>query len=56
MELKSSTESSVGVTRTTKEAVAAIFITQKQMDILQEDMANISSLSRAIEKIIVEIT
>lgn len=55
VELKSSANASVEVTKTTKEAVATIFNTQKQMDILQEAIANISSLSREIEKIIVEI-
>lgn len=55
VELKSSADASVEVTKTTKEAVATIFNTQKQMDILQEAIANISSLSREIEKIIVEI-
>ena len=55
VELKSSADASVEVTKTTKEAVATIFNTQKQMDILREAIANISSLSREIEKIIVEI-
>ena len=55
VELKSSADASAEVTNTTKEAVATIFNTQKQMDILQEAIANISSLSREIEKIIVEI-
>ena len=55
VELKSSANASVEVTKTTKEAVATIFNTQKQMDILREAIANISSLSREIEKIIVEI-
>ena len=55
VELKSSADASAEVTNTTKEAVATIFNTQKQMDILQEAIANISSLSMEIEKIIVEI-
>ena len=55
VELKSSADASAEVTNTTKEAVATIFNTQKQMDILREAIANISSLSREIEKIIVEI-
>lgn len=55
VELKSSADASVEVTKTTKEAVATIFNTQKQMDILREAIANISSLSKEIEKIIVEI-
>lgn len=55
VELNSSADASVEVTKTTKEAVATISNTQKQMDVLQDAIENISNLSREIEKIIVEI-
>lgn len=54
-ELNSSADASVSVTKTTKEAVAKILDTQKQMDILQDAIRNISEMSKEIEKIIVEI-
>ena len=55
VELNSSADASIEVTKTTKEAVTTILDTQKQMDILQNAMENISNMSREIEKIIVEI-
>lgn len=54
-ELNSSADASVEVTKTTEEAVVAISDTQKQMNILQDAIGNISEMSREIEKIIVEI-
>lgn len=54
-ELNSSADASVEVTKTTEKAVATILDTQKQMDILQGAIGNISEMSREIEKIIVEI-
>lgn len=54
-ELNSSADASVSVTKTTKEAVAKILDTQKQMDVLQDAIRNISDMSKEIEKIIVEI-
>lgn len=54
-ELNSSADASSGVTKTTEEAVTAILDAQKQMDILQNAIENISGMSRKIEKIIVEI-
>lgn len=54
-ELNNSADASVEVTKTTEEAVNTILDTQKQMDILQNAIENISNLSREIEKIIVEI-
>lgn len=55
VELNSSADASAEVTKTTKEAVTTISNTQKQMDVLQDAIENISNLSREIEKIIVEI-
>ena len=55
VELNSSADASVEVTKTTKEAVTTILNTQKQMDILQSAIENISNMSEEIEKIIVEI-
>lgn len=54
-ELNSSADASAEVTKTTEEAVATIFNTQKQMDVLQNAIENISNMSREVEKIIVEI-
>lgn len=54
-ELNGSADASTEVTNTTKGAVDIILNTQKQMDVLQNAIANISNLSREIEKIIVEI-
>ena len=55
VELNSSADASVGVTKTTEKAVTTILDTQKQMNILQDAIENISNMSREIEKIIVEI-
>ena len=55
VELNSSADASIEVTKTTEEAVTTILNTQKQMDILQSAIENISSMSKEIEKIIVEI-
>ncbi|MGN0366849.1 MAG: methyl-accepting chemotaxis protein [Suilimivivens sp.] len=55
VELNGSADASVEVTKTTEEAVATILNTQKQMDILQGAIENISNMSKEIEKIIVEI-
>jgi len=55
VELNSSADASIEVTKTTEEAVTTILNTQKQMDILQNAIENISNMSREIEKIIVEI-
>lgn len=54
-ELNNSADASVEVTKTTEEAVTTILNTQKQMDILQKAIENISNMSREIESIIVEI-
>lgn len=54
-ELNSSADATVEVPKTTEEAVTTILDTQKQMDILQNAIENISNMSREIEKIIVEI-
>lgn len=54
-ELNNSVDASVEVTKTTEEAVTTILNTQKQMDILQKAIENISNMSREIESIIVEI-
>lgn len=54
-ELNSSADASIEVTKTTEEAVTTILNTQKQMDVLQNAIENISNMSREIEKIIVEI-
>ena len=54
-ELNNSADASVVVTKTTEEAVTTILNTQKQMDILQKAIENISNMSREIESIIVEI-
>lgn len=54
-ELNSSADASVEVTKTTEEAVTTILDTQKQMDVLQNAIRNISEMSKKIEKIIVEI-
>ncbi|MBP3475076.1 MAG: methyl-accepting chemotaxis protein [Lachnospiraceae bacterium] len=54
-ELNRSADASVDVTKTTEGAVAVISDTQKQMNILQNAIENISEMSREIEKIIVEI-
>lgn len=55
MELNSSADASIKVTKTTEEAVTTILNTQNQMDILQSAIENISNMSKEIEKIIVEI-
>lgn len=54
-ELNSSADASLAVTKTTEGAVATIFNTQKQMDVLQDAIENISNMSREIENIIGEI-
>lgn len=54
-ELNNSADASAEVTKTTKEAVATILNTQKQLDVLQNAIVNISNMSKEIEKIIVEI-
>lgn len=54
-ELNSNADASAEATKTTEDAVSTIFNTQKQMDILQNAIENISNMSREIEKIIVEI-
>jgi len=55
VELNSSADASFEVTKTTEEAVTTILNTQKQMDILQNAIENISNMSKEIENIIVEI-
>ena len=55
MELNSSADASIKVTKTTEAAVTTILNTQNQMDILQSAIENISNMSKEIEKIIVEI-
>lgn len=55
VELNSSVDASFEVTKTTEEAVTTILNTQKQMDILQNAIENISNMSKEIENIIVEI-
>jgi len=55
MELNSSADATVEVTKTTEEAVATIVNTQQQMSVLQNAIENLSNMSKEIEKIIVEI-
>lgn len=54
-ELNSSADASVRVARETEEAVSAILDTQKQMNVLEEAISNISELSKEIGKIVVKI-
>lgn len=54
-ELNNSADASVEVTKTTEQAVATIFSTQKQIDILQNAIEDISNMSKEIESIIMEI-
>ncbi len=54
-ELNSSADASVDVARATKGAVAAILDTQKQMDVLEGAISNISEMSKEIGKIAVKI-
>lgn len=53
--LNDSANASFEVTKTTEEAAATIINTQKQMNILQNAIENISNMSHEIGKIIVEI-
>ena len=51
MEFNNSADASVSVTKTTKEAIAKILDTQKQMDVLQDAIRNISEMSKEIDSI-----